>query len=470
MLIRACWHYFFAFAFVFFLCGCTTPTISKNLLVTPYPINQGQTSGIRQAYTIGGRGADWGSSVLCNNDGSGCMVFGYSIKSFGESTDIFAAKLSPSWEPIWGKTYGGTHKDTIISAIQTRDGGYLLLGDTLSMFNTPLRVFATHYPSPRSLLIKTDVSGNVQWARFVCCNSRGIYETTDGSYLVVGWRYNEQNNKTYTEDITLVKLDSAGKIKWSKTYASAYGNSFCSAVKEASDGGIMIGGAFQTPESDYDAFLLKLTDDGSLVWAKKYEYEKNQGLFNILETEDHNWMLMGPHRGGGGQDAVFVAKVSSSGNVVWSNFYNSIGHYDSGTKMIQGYDKSYLIVGRSDTIDTTDRPEETTKGAILLINEKGDIITSAHIAPPTVLMSASRDGKGKYVLVGTYIRPSRGKYSIFATDWFPQMKEKAEAPFKAVPITLNMKSINMMVGVESTEDAFIQNLDVMDLQVKQDQR
>jgi hypothetical protein len=467
------YYYMPVFVLMTLLFGCAP--ISKNLLVTPYVINQREVDGIQQAYTVGGRGADWGSSVLCSRDGSGCTLFGYSIKSFGNSTDMLAVKLSPSWKPIWAKAYGGTNKETFYAAINTRDGGYLMLGDTLSLFNTPLRVLSPHYKSPRPLLVKIDNAGNVQWARTLYCNLRSIYETVDGSFLAVGDFYRQQRyagkfkTHKYKSDVILVKLDKEGRVKWSKTYASGDSNAHASTVRESHDGGIMIGGTIQMSGADNDVFLVKLTADGALVWSKMYEYEKHQGFNDILETEDHGWLLMGPHTDGDTTCAILLVKVSPAGDVLWSNLYSSTEQFDRGSTMIRGYNNSYLIVGRSDNVETRRKSDENAKGAFLLVNEKGHIITSAQIALPTVLMSAAMAGKGEYVVVGSYIKSDRWKYGMFTASWRPQMKGKSRSSFSAIPITLSAKTVTTLVAAESAEDDFIVNLDVIELNVKPDE-
>jgi len=450
---------FITLIYMLLLFGCSTATISKNLLITPYAINREQTGEFRQAYTIGGRGTDWGSSILRSSDGFGYAVFGYSIKSFGESTDFLAVKMSPTWEPVWARTYGGTYKEVFYAAINTSDRGYVMLGDTLSMFNTPLRVYSTHYPSPRPLLVKIDGDGNVKWARIVCCNSRSIYETGDGSYVVAGELYHRPKfpNKfsvRYPSDIILTKLNRDGTVKWSKTYR-ADSSTFGSTVREARDGSILIGGAIQVSSTNKNVLLVKVSSDGSFLWSKTYEYDSNQGIYDMLETEDRGWLLMGPQKSGNSQNSILLFKVSSTGDILWSNLYNSSGNHDLGAAMIHGYGSTYLIVGRSDSIEEAGRSEEKTKGAILFINEKGQIITSTHFSPATVFMSAAMVNKEEYVLVGTHEKSDRWRNSMFIANWLPTMASKDSSAYSAKSITLFGKSVLMFANNEKGEDEFI---------------
>ncbi len=449
--------------------GCTTATISKNLIVEPYELQIYGSSQVRKAYTIGGKGADWGSTVVCRTNQADCVYFGYTIKSFGESTDFLAVKLSLTAQPVWGKTYGGTNKDVLLTAIATQDGGYLMLGQTQSLFNTPLRVISPHSPWPRPLLIKITGTGNLQWSRIICCDSQTLYEARDGSFLVLGRRHSNQGDQTDKTDIILTAVDTADKIKWSRTHASG-SNYFGTIITQAHDGTIMIGGSTQMSGSDFDMFLLKLTEDGQPVWARKYELAGDQGLYGLTETTDHGWIATGPNIQGAGVKSVLAMKLTPDGDIVWSNTYNSIGYYDKPTRMISGYENSFLIVGRSDDVKSGEQSEEESKGAAILLNEDGHVITSAHIARSAALMSASKTADGEYALLGSCAGLKTQTPKMFAAFWKPTINEKNTANFSPTPVTLRTVTISgMQVHDESIEDEFIRNVDVTELQISQEQ-
>lgn len=139
------------------LAGCAT-SITSRINITPVDVGKTAADGISDVSLIGGPGFDAADTILCAQDGS-CAIFGTTHKSFGETTDYFAAMQSPEKSLLWARTYGGTHLDELKTTIATADSGYLMLGESYSLFFTPLKAINPSRPVARPLLIKIDASG-----------------------------------------------------------------------------------------------------------------------------------------------------------------------------------------------------------------------------------------------------------------------------------------------------------------------
>jgi hypothetical protein len=128
---------------------------------------------------FGGDDADRGYAVQQTSDG-GYIITGYT-GSFGAGLyDLILIKTDPSGNQIWMKTFGGTGRDYGNDVKQMTDEGYIVVGYTLS------------YGSGGDDLwvIKTDTSGNELYnTTFGGTSSDVAYavqKTTDGGYIVVG--------------------------------------------------------------------------------------------------------------------------------------------------------------------------------------------------------------------------------------------------------------------------------------------
>jgi len=109
-----------------------------------------RTSTIAFAKTFGGSFEDWAYSVQQTSDG-GYIVAGYT-RSFGAgSYDAFLLKTDASGNLQWAKTFGGSSDDGAFSVQQTSDGGYIVAGWTESFGAGIYDVF----------LLKTDANGNI---------------------------------------------------------------------------------------------------------------------------------------------------------------------------------------------------------------------------------------------------------------------------------------------------------------------
>lgn len=118
---------------------------------------------------IGGNRGDYIGKVLINNDGS-YFLAGYSgsnnlpgsFPNTGFSdVDAWVILLDAGGNTIWQKAFGGTKEDVIYDAIRSADGGYLLVGESLSKDGI---VCQKHIPLDM-WLIKMDNAGNIQWNR-----------------------------------------------------------------------------------------------------------------------------------------------------------------------------------------------------------------------------------------------------------------------------------------------------------------
>jgi hypothetical protein len=192
---------------------------------------QSAYAAVKFAKTYGGSYGDGAYSVQHTSDG-GYIVAGGTY-SFGAGIfDIFLIKTDENGNIQWAKTYGGTREDYGFSVQQTSDGGYIVMGHTIS--------FGAGYDD--IFLIKTDANGNVQWAKTYGGTSddlvRFVRQTSDGGYIVVGETYSFGAGYS---DIFLIKTDANGNVQWAKTYGGTdYDLAF--SVEQTSDGGYIAAG------------------------------------------------------------------------------------------------------------------------------------------------------------------------------------------------------------------------------------
>jgi hypothetical protein len=137
--------------------------------------------------TYGGNATDILRSLVGTKDGGYAMAG--ITNSFGAgSIDIWMVKVNSTGTMQWNKTYGGTSPDqsTWNFLIQTNDGGYALACYTMSYGNGGPASTANDI-----WLIKTDAIGNMQWDKtfggvgsdYGTC----VIQTKDGGYTVLGY-------------------------------------------------------------------------------------------------------------------------------------------------------------------------------------------------------------------------------------------------------------------------------------------
>ncbi len=115
--------------------------------------------------------------------------------------DIWLIKTDWKGDTLWTKTYGGKKGETAYAVHQTKDGGYIIIGNTESFMDT---IYSDVW------LVKTDVNGDTLWTRAIG-GSRfdEVYsgqQTMDGGFIMTGW------GASYGGGVLLIKTDSLGYV------------------------------------------------------------------------------------------------------------------------------------------------------------------------------------------------------------------------------------------------------------------
>lgn len=134
---------------------------------------------------------------------------------------------------------GPEHAITILrKAIKTPDGGYLYSGVEIGSFK-----------NDNLLMVKTDHRGIVEWVKkydFFFGDIDDDIALIDDGYMVLAWTgYNPNDFNMNTTDITLLKLDLAGELVWSKSYGTSTMD-YSRSLLVNKDGTFTIGGQATT--------------------------------------------------------------------------------------------------------------------------------------------------------------------------------------------------------------------------------
>jgi len=203
--------------------------------------------------TIGGGSDDYGGRIEQTSDG-GYVLVGSTVSYGAGNSDFFVAKLDSSGNVSWAKTIGGGNYEIGGYFEQTSDGGYVLVGGTGSYGAGNYDVFVA----------KLDSSGNVSWAKTIGGGSDDtihfFQQTPDWGYVLVGV------TKSYgagNYDVFVAKLDSSGNVSWAKTIGGG-SDDYGDHIEQTSDGGyVLVGSTGSYGAGNYDVFVAKLDSSGN---------------------------------------------------------------------------------------------------------------------------------------------------------------------------------------------------------------
>ncbi len=269
--------------------------------------------GVRWSAYLGGAKDEKGRGIAVDHSGnllicgwtesSGWIAGGWDTTHNGNA-DGFAAKLAPSGTPIWSTYFGGGASDKARAMAIDGSGNLLLTGETRSPGWVAGDLNTTYGGGTDAFVVKLMASGTYAWSSYLGGGqedwANGIAVDGDGYVLVTG--------------MTASPYWVSGG--WDDTY----------------NGSGELGG---------DAFVVKLTPEGTHVWSsflggKDSECHTGGDIAvgatgNVLvtgNTRSPDWVSGGwdtVYNGGAQAGDGFLVHLNSSGGHVWSTYLGGEG-------------------------------------------------------------------------------------------------------------------------------------------------
>ena len=361
--------------------------------------------------TLGGSQQDDFLSVVTTTNG-GVAAFGFTQSNDGDiigkpstDSDYWLVKFDQDLNIQWQKIFGGSDDDRGQSIIQTDDGGFAVTGFSRSDDGD----ITGNFGFQDYWVVKLDALGGIQWEKSVgfSGNDRGydIIQTQDGGYFATGFldvtasegegnddfdnlktSSNSKGAKHGVGEYWGIKLNAGGDIQW-RRYFGGTNNDRSYAAIQTQDGGYIQTGHSESDDFDvenpigsYDIWVVKTFADGVLDWEKSFGGSGIEIAFDVIETEDNNFMLVGDTRSSDrdvsnprGNADIWIIKFDVEGNLIWEKTYGG-PEFESGRSIIAIGNNDYFITSSSRS--STDQVE-TNYGSNdvwgVIIDGNGDI-------------------------------------------------------------------------------------------------
>ena len=273
-------------------------------------VKMDEDGGIEWQKTYGGTGTDSGSSMLQHING-GYIIGGSTNSTDGDVSnskglhDGWVIRINEAGNILWEHSYGGSGQD-FGSIFSTNGSGYIL-GLTTGSYDGDVN-FGNHGSGDVWLAKLTD-TGSIAWKRIYGGSGQDnlgmIMQTSDGGYLVTS--YTKSNDFDVSgnhgeADLWVLKLNAIGLVQWKKTLGGSDFD-FGGAIFETDEHDFILSCTTGSSDGDIsvnygsdDAWLIKLSSTGSLLWEKTYggTYSENGGI--ILPADDGGlFMLRGTY-------------------------------------------------------------------------------------------------------------------------------------------------------------------------------
>ncbi|MEO6869366.1 MAG: hypothetical protein ABI168_06965, partial [Ginsengibacter sp.] len=191
----------------------------------------------------------------------------------------------------------------------------------------------------------------------------GITATSDGGFIFSG----HTTQSSPYNDIVNVKVDSRGSTIWKKIIGFNY-NEYSSKVRATADGGFVNvctaeegGSGFhyrpypQSSRNFTDMWIAKSNSSGNVVWERDYGNIDIEAGFDIRELSDGSLIAVGQSGAVGGDITsnaggldMWIIKISSTGNILWSKSYGT-NLAEAGRALYITNDGNCVVVGNTGT-------------------------------------------------------------------------------------------------------------------------
>ncbi|BAT72480.1 lipoprotein [Thermosulfidibacter takaii ABI70S6] len=296
---------------------------------------------------------------------------------------VEAISVSNSFAVSWQRTFGDSNSLTKASYVLPVNDGYLVVGGTNAFGDRD-----------EAYIFKLSLDGNVQWQKVYRKDTASLFaaslcESSDGNYIVVG----------YTDtDAWISKIDGNGTIQWQKEFGGT-GNDTVFSVFCTSGGGFVVAGETTSfvGAGNKDVWVLKFSENGSIEWQKTYGGTGNDTAMSIIQVSDGGFVVAGyTDSFGSGSDDAWILKLSSNGTVKWQRAYGG-ERKDSAFYVIETSDGGLAVVGGTYTLGRND-----LDAWFLKLDENGTVQWSKtyHGLQDDLFLSVQQLSSGGYIVSG----------------------------------------------------------------------
>jgi len=250
----------------------------------------GTTEWIQRYYKIEDYAIDFIYPALEIDDGY--MASGFRIYYDPETYEVldingFLMKVDTLGTIQWHEAYDAGGSDHLCSLCPTDDGGYLLTGCTDAIDE-----------DSSLWMVKTDSDGIKEWDQIFdgpdweYSYAIDCHQTSDGGFIMVG---NTISYEAVAVDVWVIKTDSSGNMEWYRLLGGT-GNDYTWTICKTIDGRYVVGicdnyGSFSGTMDDI--LLVKITEDGLVEWEYLIEEEGVQIPTTVRQTSDEGFVVSG---------------------------------------------------------------------------------------------------------------------------------------------------------------------------------
>ncbi|MBD2692079.1 SBBP repeat-containing protein [Anabaena catenula] len=266
--------------------------------------------------------------------------------------DAWVAKYNSSGTLQWKKQLGTVNNDEAYNIAIDSNSNVYLTGYTTGNLS------GTNVGEYDAWVAKYDTSGTLQWKQQIGTpsydSSMGIAIDSNSNFYLTGYTYgNLGGTNAGSYDAWVAKYNSSGTLQWKQQLGTSGDDSTYGIAVDVNSNiyltGYTQGNLGGTNAGDYDAWVAKYNNSGTLQWKQQLGSDSFDAAYDLDLDSSGNIYLTGETYGnlGGtnaGIDDAWIAKYSNSGTLQWKeqlgtpsyDYSNDIAIDNSGYIYITG--------------------------------------------------------------------------------------------------------------------------------------
>ncbi len=329
---------------------------------------------------FGGSRFDEAKKVLALQDNS-ILVLGRSSSGEVGNTDLHILKLSSDGTLIWEQKIGGDGTEEVQDIIQTKDGGFIIAGNSDSFDRSP--------EMHDMWILKLNKKGVEEWSKtygdeLKIEKANAIVESHSKGYTIVG-NVLDLESENPISNVILLEIDSEGNKLWEKVYGGNSNEEGKDLVK-TEQGYTIAANTESFGRGKWDVWLLSVDVKGNKLWENTLGGGDNEMVNAIVKTKDDEYIIGGySYTFAEGSLDAWVVKTNNKGFQEWFRVYGDLST-DEAFSIIQTEDQNFLLTGYVDVWQSNEEGQNiSTEGLDILLvkfDSKGKLFWKRNLGGP----------------------------------------------------------------------------------------
>ena len=258
---------------------------------------------------------------ILEREEGGYLAFGYE----GSPFKTFVILLDQNGKFQWRKDYLAGTNIFFVTAIKTKDGGYMITGSVQSTSTSELNCY----------LLKLDSNADVEWAKSYKYSGHSaganVLELTDGGYMLVGGIDIVGSGR----EVYVIRTDANGNRIWAKTF----GKGTIWSINQIGKDSFVFSIIVIPGNNTYTTNFICIDGQGDKIWAKKPSDDKQIATLDTKLSKEGNSILSAGHIRKKDRFYGLLMSMNKNGEIQWAKSYrlSDVDGYSISTAQDGGY-------------------------------------------------------------------------------------------------------------------------------------